>query len=355
MIHHSFPCLSPSETKYFKFLNHANINDSWFSPDSSVIFTCDSVAQISILNETDSVKYFNINKTKPFPYQGRFPFILSKHHGLIEFAPFSQLLFDLPGNAVKAILAGYEQGSKKAGTVIPPFDSFFRLSAGDLLYWHYTYETSDIMQKNISEYYKDSIINAIKTSDSVIYDVISNNVFFKHKYIFNKNEYSEYLEAGTNSALFNYNGPFGNGGGVKSYWLPEHFYVGDTFSTLSFEWDGVTLDTTICRLNMHYDIENDFEIDSRFGLIRYCDYASDLEWYNTCNYLVGAIIDGVKWGVTDIPTGIKIPEINNIQIFPNPFNDRIFIKNFGNKKINFKITDIAGKIVLQGSLNYNQR
>ncbi len=69
----------------FKFNGHAKRNDSWIASEN-ITFKCDSVTQKLIFGQLDSVKYFSNTKVN-------IPFVLSKTYGLLEFAPFGQLIY----------------------------------------------------------------------------------------------------------------------------------------------------------------------------------------------------------------------------------------------------------------------
>jgi hypothetical protein len=175
----------------YKFFNHAYVGNSWKIDNSNVTITCDSASIIDIFGISDSVKYFSSTIDLPNPQ-----FILSKNYGFIQFIPLYQLLFANINDIVTAKFIGFESNNQKQGITTPTFSQLFHLSAGDVLYWHYSDESWDIQTPGRSYYYEDIITSSAKTDDSVIYEV---NGKKSDIYTYYKKDYSGFLNTYTNS------------------------------------------------------------------------------------------------------------------------------------------------------------
>ena len=133
------------------------------------------------------------------------------------------------------------------------------------------------------------------------------------------------------------------------YWQTGNYIINDSILELSFDWQGISLDTSRCLLGSAADAGLSFRINTKYGLSSYCSSG----WGYSCNSIVGSIINGVKSGITIIPTTINIAEVNNIKVFPNPFNDRLYINYNQSESLNYKIVDLNGNILMQQKLNNN--
>ena len=145
-----FLCTEFADKSYFIFFNKAKQNDNWTLINSQISFTCDSVTILNLFDVVDSVKYFSINKINPNQYLNNLTFILSKNHGLIQFAPFGQLIYSNPYDVGKVSLIGYEMNGLKFGKFIPDFKDFFHLSNGDVLFWLYDSESYSFLNSKLT-------------------------------------------------------------------------------------------------------------------------------------------------------------------------------------------------------------
>lgn len=317
----------------FKFNPLAKVKESWIINDR-ITFTCDSASQVMLFGQLDSVKYFS-NSINPVP------FVLSKTFGLIEFVPFGQLLDASESDVGRVKLIGYEKEGIQKGFTVPDFSDFFHLNAGDVVIWHYDRTAWPPPASN--GYYKDSITHSIITADSVIYEItrIQGNSITKDKHRFYRNQFSRFLNNQSAPGIITKVNPMG----LKTPYL--FFYCGcprmgrqDTIFSMFLQWGSLLMDPNYCNLGRVYDGGAYFSFDTRVGLS-----------VENSVKAVGSIINGEKWGITTIPTGISQVKNASFKVYPNPCSDKIMVQSKGTGRLDYKLFNSNGQLVKAGQLN----
>ena len=322
-----------SGSAILKFNELAKVNDSW-TISENIAFKCDSVSQRLIFGQLDSVKYFSNTKVAIL-------FVLSKNFGLIEFAPFGQLIYANTFDVGKVKLIGLENNEHKIGITIPEFKDFFHLKTSDVVFWNYHYEPWDIREPIVDYYYKDSITKSILTEDSVIYEInsIRGSNITKDKQSYYKDKISNFLKPNTSLGFFSDDNPCGFHTENLLYWQCTNITSDSSLFSLSFNWSSLLLDSTNCTLSRIMDAGSYFSLNTKVGL-------------SSCNgsSVVGAIINGKKWGMTIIPTGISEMTNSSVMIYPNPCYDKIFVQLDNSVNVDYRIFNIQGQIVKIGQI-----
>ena len=331
-----------------KFALNAKPGDSWFLLDSMITIRCDSLVQDEIFGQADSIKYFSIDNVTVKSSRS-ISFALSKHFGLLNFIPFYQLISSWSFSASIESLMGCQIDSVVYGSVIPEFKDFFHLSANDVIYWLYDSEPDDIFQPSESYYFKDSIIGVFKTDDSVVYDFVSfyNNAWGEvQRKVYRKDDYQNFLKMNSNSGTFATGVPFdyySEGDDGLLHWQADDLIMRDTLTSIDFIYEGISLSTSECELVSIYDVGLSFRLDTRFGISEYCT----MGWGFLCHTVVGAVIDGKKWGKTSLPSDITERKNDPFVIYPNPCNEILTVKINVGGTFYFRITDINGRVIKQ--------
>ena len=317
----------------FKFDGHAKVNDSW-SISENISIKCDSVSQRLIFGQLDSVKYFSNNKVS-------IPFILSKNFGLVEFAPFRQLIYANAFDVGKVKLIGFEKNENKVGITIPEFKDFFHLKTGDIIFWNYHYDPWDPREPTINYYYKDSITQSMITNDSVIYEIntIRDSYITKDKQSYYKNNLANFLNPNSSMGLFSDNNPYGFHTDKLMYWQCMSIVRDSSVFSLSFNWSSLLLDSTNCSLGRIVDAGSYFSLNTKVGLSSFNE-----------STVVGAIINGEKWGMTNIPTSISETNNSLFRIYPNPCKDKLFIQQNSPERFDYRLFNINGQLIKCGQL-----
>lgn len=317
----------------FKFNPLAKVKESWKINDR-ITFTCDSASQRMLFGQLDSVKYFS-NSINPVP------FVLSKTFGLIEFAPFGQLLDANESDVGRVILIGYEKEGMKKGYTVPDFSDFFHLNAGDVVIWHHP---PTVWPHDLTDYYyKDSITHSILTADSVIYEInrIQDNSITKVKHSFYRDQFSRFLNNQSAPGIITKVNPMG----LKTPYV--FLYCGcprmgreDTIFSMFLQWGSLLMDPNFCKLGRVYDGGAYFSFDTRVGLS-----------VENSVKAVGSIIQGERWGITEIPTGISQVEDVSFKVYPNPCSDKIMVQSKVTGKLDYKLFNSNGQLVKAGQVN----
>lgn len=317
----------------FKFNGHAKVNDSW-TISENIKIKCDSSSQRLIFGQLDSVKYFSNTKVS-------IPFVLSKKFGLVEFTPFGQLIFAYSFDIFKVKLIGFENDGNKLGTSVPEFKDFFHLKTGDVVFWNTHYEPWDLREPTIDYYYKDSITKSTITEDSVIYEInsIRGSSITKYNQSYYKNKLANFLKPNTSLGFFSADNPCGFHTDNLLYWQCTNITDDSKLFSMSFNWSSLLLDTTNCSLGRIIDAGSYFSLNTKVGL-------------SSCNgsTVVGAIINGEKWGMTNIPTSISETTDSFVRIYPNPCYDRLFIQLNNLENLNYRLFSINGQLIRSGQL-----
>lgn len=322
-------------TVLFKFNTQAKVNDSW-EISNTIAFKCDSVSQRLVFGQLDSVKYFSNSKVA-------IPFVLSKNFGLIEFAPFSQLIGADVFDIAKVKLIGHERTGLKMGTTVPDFSDFFHLKTGDVVFWHYYENTHGTWgpPEIFEYYYKDSVTSSTVTEDSVIYEIntIRGKSITKGKQAFYRDKFSRFLNAISSPGIFTNETPLGKNTHDFLFWKCTKMSREDDIFSMNLSWGSLLIRPEICQLDRLMDAGENFSFNTRVGLATH-DYAT----------AIGSIINGEKWGITKIPTGISKIDDPTFRVYPNPCNDKIVIQLNNAEKFNYKLFDSKGQLVKAGPL-----
>ena len=100
------------------------------------------------------------------------------------------------------------------------------------------------------------------------------------------------------------------------------------------------MDPNYCNLGRVYDGGAYFSFDTRVGLS-----------VENSVKAVGSIINGEKWGITTIPTGISQVKNASFKVYPNPCSDKIMVQSKGTGRLDYKLFNSNGQLVKAGQLN----
>ena len=344
--------------RVFKFYPNARINDQWNIELTDFVIKCDSAGLLTLFEELDSVKYFSIYTNGAQTQQYSFSLILSKNFGLIEFVPFNQILFDKPENFSSFKLIGFEKDSISIGASTPDFDDIFHLSVGDVFIWKQYYHHCAICHPDVYEpakttFFKDSLVHIENTADTLIYEFVrltesglSSTLIRK----FNKTEFQNLFKSTSSNGYFFPDVPAAeytddNEFSVFFFYRSGLTFIGDTIS-LSYYSPGYFLDTIYCGFVI---TERSFKLgfNNFFGLTSYIYGDPSTTVIET---LIGANVDGIEWGKKWKKVGLNELKLNSLQIYPNPVNDFIYIKNTPQSRLKFQIIDLNGNIIQKGQL-----
>ena len=344
--------------RVFKFYPNARQNDQWNIDLTEFVIKCDSAAILSIFEEPDSVKYFSVYTNEAQTQQYSFSLILSKNLGLIEFIPFNQILFDIPDSFSSFKLIGFEKDSISMGASTPDFEDIFHLSVGDVFIWEQYYHHCAICHPDVYEpakttFFKDSLVHIENTADSLAYEFVrlsSEDRLSTFIRKFDKSEYQLLFESYSSNGYFFPDVPYAE----YSYYdeMPSSYFYrsgltfsGDTTSMIFYS-PGYVLDTISCGLAIP---EIDFELgfNNYFGLT---SYAYSNPSTTVIETLIGANVDGAEWGKKWEKVGLNELKQNDLQIYPNPGSDLIFVKTDQQSNLEFLISDLKGNTIHKGQL-----
>jgi hypothetical protein len=339
----------------FIFKHAAKLNDNFVVTGSTISFTCDSISELSIFGEIDSVKYFTINKGNPDPYLVKLKFVLSKNYGLIEFALLGELLNNKSVDVPKVRLIGYEKDGLKYGRVTPQFEDFFHLSPGDELEWYY-YDRNWMFThySPISFYYDEKITNVSNTVDGVIYEVYRSAELdswypFQGELYFMKADYKPLFTNNTHNGSFSKDLPYfenrSQDNNRLSIWYTEKQILNDSVSSIAFKCPGSAFDPTYCDLLFSEQFYG-FTVDTRFGVTKYWDG-------EITRTLIGATINGRYYELADPVLSISEIEVPGIEVYPNPFYDKLNVQTGMKETLNYHVIDVSGNVLQSGKLEGN--
>jgi len=363
----------------FFFLPNAIPGQSWTVISTStandyneITITYASIQQETFLGITDSVKTFTMTPNGTSVGQipvNNFVMKLSKNYGFINYVPF-QLFIYHPSSQdfYSADLVGIEKAGNIYGYQHPGLLDYFHLNAGDILFWRHHVDPSNPMYLPWTEFYRDSIVQAFSSPDSVVYDISGLRLdtdFVVTQY----NKTSHYLKTEFND-LFNTPSHwvgFQDGPDLPWMWGLSYNVTAWQYNDLSLRIDSLTLDTishsyfatedwgldTVnCQIQLTFDIFRNFTMDTRMGITSYCLY----NFGDNCFVLDGAIIGGLHYGNTNFPTAVSELEMqSSITFSPNPFHTtaRLEINNseFRIKNCDLKIYNTLGVLVRQEKIS----
>lgn len=358
-------------TKPFYFLPKASPGQSWtvisdygLNDYNQITVTCSGVQLETFLGITDSVKTFtmtpNGSSSNQIPITN-FVMKLSKNHGLIAFVPF--VLFLYHPNTVDFTsleLIGLDSLGTEHGYKQPKFSDYFHLAVGDILLWKREVIPDWIISPAWSEYYRDSITQAVNTPDSVLYTFSrmkkdTDNIITQYSgltTVFRKSELTNIVETPPCWIGFG-NNQFGQSFSVNHvlYWRSSFLELtigsvnADTSTAYHFITDYSIVDTTDCMLYQAFDISSSFTIDTRAGVTQYCSN----NFGSNCVTLIGSKIAGHQTGSITLSVNNPITATtNDLKIYPNPSTDEICIDNLTHQKFGYQIYSATGQLFQQG-------
>lgn len=256
-------------------------------------------------------------------------------------------------------------------------------------------DTSIVYPMKIGNYweYWDNVGSGAKYAESIVKDTIMPNG--KKYYLFRECDYYfhwdcreyKYLRIDSNRYVYQYE--FENPGCMDGETILYDFYAADLtfwfrcnffpglywglyrsgYYSLPFEpyifesktFTDVKIDSTVLPPDTLWDVIGRIKVAKGVGIV---DMLFELApWY----VLVGAILNGIKYGITT-----SIPDINVLQkpnenisarVFPNPFNSNttVYIKNSIYQKIEVDVYNVMGELLKKiesntsehNSLRYN--
>ncbi|MDA3818737.1 MAG: T9SS type A sorting domain-containing protein [Prolixibacteraceae bacterium] len=339
----------PNELDTFIFKPYAKLNDSWVTNGISI--TCTRLGVTTILGNQDSIKIYTCTGNG---YDG-IEFKLSKNYGFIKFLPLNEFLFHSISSDFPPYLEliGYSNGITSVGYTQPDFNDYFHLSEGDMLFWRDYTNPDDIAQHSLTTYYVDSITSSYINSDSVYYDY-KRTSYTEVGTISHVGNYStNYLRKREGQMLKNHTSWFGlkNESDHQSemfYFESLYFKIenSDTITYAQYRLPGLLVDKSNCWVGFIYDYNMTVGFSTREGQI----FRGSYVWWEQTLTLIGSKINGIEYGNTEIPTGIDNIAIDNLKVYPNPFNDYINIYSPDNITL-IEIFDIKGNLILKSEIN----
>jgi len=338
----------------FVIKSKAEIGDKWlFDTAYNIEAKIVNKSTIYIFQLKDSIKTIVLSSNDTI--------IISKLFGIIR--------FDVPYDLKGYLLEGIDH---KYGASVPNFFDIYNFSVGDIFEYHGT-SLSNIDGPAISNTCydeKDKILTKKILNDSIVYDIsvislysqfccpvelkCSSSRAFKAKWIFiNKTNCIENLFNNELISLDKYGLDKHN---CKNYSIvrisknSKNIYTKTLGSSDSMDFYNIS-DTFHNILKKQICIENEeFRYNDGLGLVYHSDGSFEagstyeLIGYKKGNDTVGILLDDNKL----ILSSVYI-ENNDVEIFPNPTKNDIWIKNNDKQKINqIIISDLKGMILYTG-------
>ncbi|MDP3912277.1 MAG: T9SS type A sorting domain-containing protein [Bacteroidota bacterium] len=339
-----------SKLDTFIFKPFCKLNESWVI--NGITIRCTEVGMMDIFGEPDSIKTFKCSGTGFDSVE----FILSKSYGFTKFLPFSAfhyysiLYYQQPQYFE---LIGYSKNSISKGYVQPDFNDYFHLNAGDILYWCDYSDPWDIQQRGYTKYHIDTIKYSYLSSDSVFYQFRQTNFDEKGVFEFTNNYSKFHLRKNEGKIVSNQTSWVGTKFSTDP--ISDIFFLGslelkieneDTITFVNYGFDGFSLDISTCDVRMGFDMSLSVGFSTRAGQI----FQGSYSWGEYSSTLIGSIINGVKHGITDIPTGINTLHGPELKIYPNPVKKYLTIDYQGRSIERIEIYDIVGNLMLTEKL-----
>lgn len=337
----------------FIFKPYSKLNDEWFT--NGITIKCSNLGVLNILGNTDSIKIFSCIGNN---FDG-IEFILSKTHGFIKFLPFDNFIKQSISSSSPQYfeLIGYSKNNLNIGYTSPDFSNYFHLQNGDKLYWLEIINPSIITEPKSTTYHVDSITASYISPDSVHYDYkrISYN---ENGTVIQTGNYANYhlrkdegviVKNHTSWFGLKYKSTFPN----EIYFLKSLYFKienNDTVTYAEYDLNGLTIDTSSCSTGEIFDYGLSVKFSTREGKI----YQGNYDWGEHSITLRGAIIDGLNYGNTNIPTGMTDYKLNKIKVSPNPFIDYITIDFPNNMISQIEIYNVIGNLILKQNTNTNK-
>ncbi|MBN1926644.1 MAG: T9SS type A sorting domain-containing protein [Prolixibacteraceae bacterium] len=339
--------------------------ESWVTNGRKI--KCTAAGVKTILGIQDSVKYFDCelaDNTKSI-------LILSKNYGLIKFMPFKLILntnFEYKSNIE---LIGFKNETQQTGYQLPEFSDYFHLNAGDVLFWEDEAWVGQEMDKgfinDIHEimYHKDSIISSEIGTDTVKYHYHRTIFDSRKRFVRSESAMDIFTRSNEGVLVANQPGWFGT--------LNNNVF-GDYYSQVIFspktELVVSNNDTTtknVCvQMPVGFDSEMCFfaevadypEIETHFstkeGIIRKpLSWIGEGETFKDTTVLgteiIGSIINGKTNGIVLKSTSNQELLQTKLQLWPNPVEDILNIKNIGNNASCIELYDMNGRLVKESA------
>ena len=327
----------------FIFKPHAKVNESWMT--NGITIKCDESGVMNIFGKQDSIKRFTCYGKN---YDG-VEFILSKFHGFIKFLPLDEFFYHPNRTQLSAYfeLAGFSYEDISVGYKQPDFSDYFKLSAGDILYWREIYDPDDPRIPGSIEYRRDSIIEAFISADSVHYKFQRIIYDEDGKVLYSGQNSSYHLRKIEGVLLQNHTSWYGLK--LGDYQPYEVFFFNslnlltennDTITYASYTSPGLLIDTSNCEIGQILDYGFTAGYNTREGIV----FQSTYNWGEISATLIGSVVNGIKYGDTNIPTGIYHDSFQDYNVYPNPFIDYITIDS-QNAIEYIRIYDTVGNVL----------
>ncbi len=338
-------CDHYSKQDTFIFKPFSKPGDSWQT--NGILVECDSAGSMNLFGTNDSIKNFKFSGSG----FDTIDFVLSKSHGLVSFLPFNVFFHHSVANGFPPYfeLIGYSSEDQSHGYKRPDFSDFFHLSAGDLLYWRNYSVPYEIWEEVSITYCVDSITRAFITSDSVHYN-FERRHYDENGHLSGKVDYSSYyLRKLEGKILSNATSSFGLQ--FDPYQSSEIFYLsslsmkienGDTVSYAEYTLPGLFLDLMYCEIGFIYDYDLTVRYNTREGHV----FTASYSWGESSRSLIGSVIDGETFGVTNIPVNIDDRESRDLLVYPNPASETLHIRPGESPVLKVKLYDMAGNLIL---------
>lgn len=327
------------------FKPYTKLNDSWIT--NGITIKCTEIGVSDILGNQDSTKTYSCTGNG---FDG-IDFILSKNNGLIKFLPLNIFLYHSSSSNFPPYfeLIGYSNKTSTSGYNQPDFSDYFNLSAGDMLFWEDVSDPDDPSEPNSTTYHVDSIISSYISYDSVYYSYKRTD-YNENGSVSHIGNYSTFhLRKDEGLIVQNHTSWFGLK--YNKYQPSEIFFLeslyftidnGDTITYAQYQLPGLFIDTTDCIVGFIADYDLTVKFSTREGKI----FQGTYSWGESSTTIIGSIINGIKQGETEIPTGIDNIPIEEIKVYPNPFGDYINIDS-SEKILNAEIFDATGNLILR--------
>lgn len=332
------------KTKYFKIKGNSSLGEQWECNDGKIKCICDSIINQNVFEGwVDSVKVFSIQSLVGDNFKTIARFKLSKNHGLVQFPAFEKILFNYDTSLFTSRLSKIEKIN------ISDFHlaDYFHLNVGDKLFREklVPYWDSPIPDDFSTIYETDSVVSALHTIDSVVYEFYSFGERKNHFEKYYKKQF-DYLVKYDNNTVFNFNVNLYSNVNLninsrKDVWRRFRNEDEDN-GRIDFSLTGQKIDLESCQRIFIYDYSQYFALNTVVGLVKLND-----------NTIIGSIVNGQENGnITKIPTSIRDKISNYVIIYPNPFTSEIKISG-STEAIEYTITSIMGTKLSAGLVTNN--
>lgn len=330
----------PSNEKQFIFKPFASLEETW--QFNEMTFSYDSAGVAIILDTLDSVKYYTLVQEN-VSYQ----FILSKHFGWYQWHNFVAFTYDNATAQDKSqtyqLHAQYTPQSQASAHNFPfKMEDFFHLNTGDIRIWEIENNSWEY-PNSIFYYYRDSILAAVHTNDSVNYvfervvkDSVGNiDTTMQMKETHYRQDYENILQATTSQNFIGFNIAFDSNAVLYKSALRE--------GELGIEFDIYTTAEIIydCSSVWIADLDEFYGLSTDFGLSKK-GYHS---WGTYREKVIGGKINGQVYGTPSVVTANNLVYNQQVHVYPNPSAGlfRIQFDTYTDKTL--EVYNNAGKLI----------